>query len=113
MQRQSVDGWGNWGFAVLPNAAGGPVVSLTYETEAEARAAHALMDRAGSTSTKAPSRAKTKPARASLRPWPNAATVDINQSFQPEWIATTPPLRRVTSTQAKPAAAIMSANNSA
>ena len=43
VQRQSVDGWGNWGFAVLPNAAGGPVVSLTYETEAEARAAHALM----------------------------------------------------------------------
>jgi hypothetical protein len=43
VQRQSVDGWGSYGFAVLPNAAGGPVVSLTYETEAEARAAHALM----------------------------------------------------------------------
>ena len=41
-RRQSVDGWGNWGFAFLPNAADGPVVSLTYETEAEARAAHAL-----------------------------------------------------------------------
>jgi hypothetical protein len=35
VQRQSVDGWGNWGFAVLPNVAGGPAVSLTYETEAE------------------------------------------------------------------------------
>jgi hypothetical protein len=43
VQRQSADGWGNWGFAVLPDAAGGPVVSLTYETEAEARAAHDLM----------------------------------------------------------------------
>ena len=31
VQRQSVDGWGSYGFAVLPNAAGGPVVSLTYE----------------------------------------------------------------------------------
>ena len=45
VQRQSVDGWGSYGFAVLPNAAGAPVVSLTYETEAEARAAHALMAR--------------------------------------------------------------------
>ncbi len=50
--------------------------------------------KAGSTSTKAPSRAKTKPARASLRPWPTAVRTDINQSFQPEWIATTPPVRR-------------------
>jgi hypothetical protein len=39
----NVDGWGSWGFAILPNAAGRPVVSLTYETEAEARASHALM----------------------------------------------------------------------
>ena len=43
VQRQIVDGWGNWGFAILPNVAGGPVVSLTYETEAEASAAQALM----------------------------------------------------------------------
>ena len=43
VQRQSVDGWGGSGLAVLPNAAGGPVVSLTYETEAAAKAAHALM----------------------------------------------------------------------
>ena len=42
---KDVDGWGSYGFAVHPNAAGGPVVSLTYETEAEARAAHALMAR--------------------------------------------------------------------
>ena len=33
-----------------------------------------------------------------------------NQSFQPEWIATIPPLRRVKSTRAKPACPIMSAN---
>jgi hypothetical protein len=43
VQRQSVDGWGNWGFAVLPNAAGRPVVSLTYATEAQAKEAHDLM----------------------------------------------------------------------
>ena len=34
------------------------------------------------------------------------------QSFQPEWIATTPPVSRVKSTRAKPAAAIMSAKRS-
>ncbi len=56
--------------------------------QARARAATIV----GSTSTNAPSRAKTKPARASLRLWPTAATIGINQSFQPEWIATTPPL---------------------
>ena len=35
-----------------------------------------------------------------------------NQIFQPEWIATIPPLRRVKSTRAKPASAIISANRS-
>jgi hypothetical protein len=34
------------------------------------------------------------------------------QSFQPEWIATTPPVSRVKSTRAKPAVAIMSAKRS-
>ena len=37
VQRQSVDGWGNWGFAVLPNAAGRPVVSLTYAPKPKPR----------------------------------------------------------------------------
>ena len=52
-----------WGFAVLPNAAGGPVVSLTYETEAEARA-HALMAKNWPTSRRMPS---ARPYRAAGR----------------------------------------------
>ena len=40
MQRQRLS---TVGLPSLPNAEGGPLVSLTYETEAEARAAHALM----------------------------------------------------------------------
>src|SRR5208283_1769632 len=35
----------------------------------------------GSTSTNAPSRANTRPARASLRPWPTAATIDMESEL--------------------------------
>jgi hypothetical protein len=43
VQRQSADGWGEWGFTVNPPTSGSPVVGLTYATEAEAKAAHAMM----------------------------------------------------------------------
>ena len=67
---------------------------------------------AGSTPTKAPSRASMKPARASRENVTRSVRMRQVQSFQPEWIATTPPVRRVNPTRAKPAAAIMSAKRS-
>ena len=43
LQPQHADGWGYWGFTVNPPSPGSPVVGLTYVSEAEAKAAHAMM----------------------------------------------------------------------